>query len=319
MPKLLEPRTSYKPFEYPEAYEMWEKQERSYWLWTEAPMDSDVQDWNRNFSDKEKSIVGGILKGFAQTECMVNNYWLIASQWFPKPEIAMLCSIFAENEGRHAKSYNLINEKLGLEEYDAFLEEPAVAERLSNLMTVKHNTPQEMAVSLAVFSFCEGVSLFSAFATLLHFKNVGKLKGTCKLIEWSTKDESAHAYAGSWLFNQLLKEYPEIDTEQTKEAVYEGIRHIMQLEEDYIDYIFRDGDIPGLSQDDLKAYVRMRANTKLADIGYDPIFDYDKEASNRIAESFAFMTTATVQTDFFHNAEANYNKQTLDVNELDFD
>ena len=38
---LLAPRTTYKPFAYPWAYEAFLQSEQMHWLWTEVPMMED--------------------------------------------------------------------------------------------------------------------------------------------------------------------------------------------------------------------------------------------------------------------------------------
>ena len=51
-------------------------------------MMSDVNDWKQNLSETEKNIIGTILKGFAQTETVVNDYWsTLVTKWFRKPEV----------------------------------------------------------------------------------------------------------------------------------------------------------------------------------------------------------------------------------------
>ncbi len=73
---LFEERIPYKPFEYPHYYtEGWLKQAQAFWLHTEISMQNDIKDWNEKLNDKEKSLVGNILLGFAQTECAVSDYW----------------------------------------------------------------------------------------------------------------------------------------------------------------------------------------------------------------------------------------------------
>ena len=88
MRDITKERVVYKPFEYPEAHDFWMKQQQAHWLHTEVPMMSDVNDWKQNLSKTEKNIIGSILKGFAQTETVVNDYWTnLVTQWFRKPEI----------------------------------------------------------------------------------------------------------------------------------------------------------------------------------------------------------------------------------------
>ena len=50
-------------------------------------MMSDINDWKQNLNETEKNIIGSILKGFAQTETVVNDYWTgLVTKWFRKPE-----------------------------------------------------------------------------------------------------------------------------------------------------------------------------------------------------------------------------------------
>ena len=56
-------------------------------------MMSDLNDWKQNLTETEKNIVGSILKGFAQTETVVNDYWSgLVTKWFRKPEIIMMAT-----------------------------------------------------------------------------------------------------------------------------------------------------------------------------------------------------------------------------------
>ena len=69
------------------------KQQQAHWLHTEVPMMSDVNDWKQNLTETEKNIIGSILKGFAQTETVVNDYWsTLVTSWFRKPEVINGCN-----------------------------------------------------------------------------------------------------------------------------------------------------------------------------------------------------------------------------------
>ena len=58
------------------------------------------------------------LKGFAQTETVVNDYWSgLVTKWFRKPEIIMMATTFGAFETIHAEAYSLLNEELGLDDF----------------------------------------------------------------------------------------------------------------------------------------------------------------------------------------------------------
>jgi ribonucleotide reductase beta subunit family protein with ferritin-like domain len=193
---LFDERIPYKPFEYPEYYtEGWLKQAQAFWLHTEIPMSGDVKDWNEKLTESEKNLVGNILLGFAQTECAVSDYWTQkVVSWFPKHEIQQMAMMFGSQETIHAVAYSYLNETLGLENFEAFLHEPATAERFENLISYSGNDPVGIGRSLAIFSaFAEGVSLYSAFAVLYSFQMRNLLKGIGQQMKWSVRDESLHS------------------------------------------------------------------------------------------------------------------------------
>ena len=213
---ITKERIVYKPFEYPQAFDYYMKQQQAHWLWTEVPMMSDVNDWKQNLTEAEKNIVGSILKGFAQTETVVNDYWSnLVTKWFRKPEIIAMAVTFGCFETIHAEAYSLLNEELGLDDFSEFLEDETTMAKIETLMNVRDSFNGEVdwherAKSLAIFSaFTEGVNLFSSFAILLSFKMRNKLKGVGQIVEWSIRDESMHSDAGCWLFRTLLEEKPE--------------------------------------------------------------------------------------------------------------
>ena len=149
---LFDERVAYKPFDYPEYYtEGWLKQAQAFWLHTEIPMSGDIKDWNEKLTKAEKNLVGNILLGFAQTECAVSDYWTQkVVSWFPKHEIKQMAMMFGSQETIHAVAYSYLNETLGLENFEAFLQEEATMERFNNLVSYNGKKPVGIATSLAI-------------------------------------------------------------------------------------------------------------------------------------------------------------------------
>ena len=296
---LFDNRIPFKPFEYPEYYtEGWLKQAQAFWLHTEIPMQCDIKDWNEYLSIEEKNLVGNILLGFAQTECAVSDYWTtMVTNWFPKHDIKQMAMMFGSQETIHATAYSYLNESLGLDDFEAFLHEPATAERFENLAGVSNNYTYEdlkwdanarieVARSLAILSaFAEGVALYSSFAVLYSFQMRNLLKGIGQQMKWSVRDESLHSKMGCQLFRHMCEEYPEL-IDQVKPAVYEAAKVMLDLELNYIDKMFEMGDLENLKKEDLKHFIKRRVNEKLAELGYNPFaggdeyFDYNIESAN---------------------------------------
>jgi len=315
MRDITQERVVYKPFEYPEAHDFWLKQQQAHWLHTEVPMMSDINDWKQNLTETEKNIIGSILKGFAQTETVVNDYWSgLVTKWFRKPEIIKMAVTFGAFETIHAEAYSLLNEELGLDNFSEFLEDETTMAKIQNLMNVRdaHSSEldwNEIAKSLAIFSaFTEGVNLFSSFAILLSFKLKNQLKGVGQIVEWSIRDESLHSDAGCWLFRQLIKEKPELNTPELRQAIEEAALLSLKLELDFIDKVYEMGDLDGCSKYDLTSFIKHRVNTKMGDLGYGPVINgIDNQAIKRM-KWFDNLSAGKQHTDFFANRVTNYSK-----------
>ena len=316
---LLQERVVYKPFEYPKAFDYWLKQQQAHWIHTEVPMMSDINDWKQNLNETEKNIIGSILKGFAQTETVVNDYWTgLVTKWFRKPEIIAMATTFGAMETIHAEAYSLLNEELGLDDFSEFLEDETTMAKIETLMDVRDSFNGEIdwherAKSLAIFSaFTEGVNLFSSFAVLLSFKMRNKLKGVGQIVEWSIRDESMHSEAGCWLFRTLIKENPHLDTPELEASINEAALLSLKLELDFIEKVYELGDLEGCSKYNLINFIKNRVNTKLADLGYNPIImDVDMTAVNEM-KWFDALSAGKQHTDFFANRVTNYSKGHLE-------
>jgi len=309
---LFDERIAYKPFDYPEYYtEGWLKQAQAFWLHTEISMQSDIKDWNERLNEKEKNLVGNILLGFAQTECAVSDYWTQkVVSWFPKHEIRQMAMMFGSQETVHAVAYSYLNETLKLEDYEAFLHEPATAERFDNLVAYNGSDTTGIAKSLAVFSaFAEGVSLYSAFAVLYSFQLRNLLKGIGQQMKWSVRDESLHSKMGCQLFKHMCQEDDKL-LEACRSDVITAAEAMVALEEKYIDKMFEMGDIEGIKAYDLKQFIRKRTNEKLIELGYIDLgsyFSYDKKAATNL-DWFYHLTGGVTHTDFFAIRPTDYSK-----------
>lgn len=320
MTSLISGRHTYKPFIYEQAFEYWSKQQNAHWMHTEISMTSDLQDWSQNLTDSEKSVIGGVLKGFIQTEILVNDYWTRkVGSWFPHPEISMMTSAFGNMETIHTVAYAYLNDSLNLLDYDAFLQEPTAKAKLDRLLATDDlsKSLKDKARSLAIFSgFAEGVSLFSSFAILLNFSRFNKLKGVGQIISWSIRDESLHSEAGCWLFREFIKENPKIWTDELKKEIYEAARITVALEDDFIDKIFLNNEIEGINAQDIKTFIRQRANVKLGDLGLRTNWkNLDQDALKRM-EWFDFLSGGVQHTDFFSIRPTDYSKGNVNFDDM---
>jgi ribonucleoside-diphosphate reductase beta chain len=235
-----------------------------------------------------------------------------------------MAMMFGSQETIHAVAYSYLNETLGLDNFSAFLQEPAIKEKFELLTSTTAdwtpedlmNNPQariEVGRSLAIFSaFAEGVSLYSSFAVLYSFQMRNLLKGIGQQMKWSVRDESLHSRMGCQLFRHMCEEYPDL-LEECRPAIEEAAQLIVELEQKFINKMFEMGDLENLKSVDLKEFIKKRTNEKLAELGYNPIpggdFRFEvneKKASN--LDWFYHLTGGQTHTDFFAMRPTDYSK-----------
>ena len=311
-------REHYKPFEYDTAFGYYKQQHQAHWLADEVPLASDLSDWKMNLNDSERNLIGNILKSFAQTETYVNDYWSTkVAVWFPKHEIKAMACAFADFESIHAEAYARLNEELGLDDFQAFMEDEEARAKIDRLVELPGETLEEKALSLAIFSaFTEGVNLFSSFAILMSFQLRNMMKGTGQIVAWSVRDESLHSKAGCWLFRTLLDENPSLDTPQMTKAIYEACDLSVRLEYDFIDSAFEMGEVEGLTKEQLKDFIKERANQKLVELGYNPLYNDINPELIKQMEWFGHLTSGVEHQDFFAGRVTTYSKSTADWSDL---
>ena len=117
-----------------------------------------------------------------------------------------------------------------------------------------------------------------------------------------------HSRAGCWLFRKFIQEYPEVFTDDLKHKIYEAARETVNLECAFIDKVFELGPVEGLDPEDLKNFIKHRANVKLGDLGFKANWkNIDKDALLRM-QWFDNMTGGAQSTDFFDSRVTQYSK-----------
>ena len=191
-----------------------------------------------------------------------------------------------------------------------------IRNKIERLQKVQSGTMDEIAQSLAIFSaFTEGVNLFSSFAILMSFQMRNLMKGMGQIVAWSVRDESLHSKAGCWLFRQLLEERPELNTIDLQERIKVACSISVELEFAFINKVFEMGDLENLTKEQLKNFIYARANEKMVELGYKPLYDVNDQLLDEIAW-FGQITSGVEQQDFFAQRPSSYSKSVADWSDL---
>ena len=95
-----------------------------------------------------------------------------------------------------------------------------------------------------------------------------------------------------------------------KDDIINAAETMVKLEAKYIDKMFEMGDIDGIRSNDLKHFIKKRANEKLVELGYSELSDYfvyDKAAAGNL-DWFYHLTGGVTHTDFFAIRPTDYSK-----------
>jgi ribonucleoside-diphosphate reductase beta chain len=311
--KLVDDRNSFKPFNYPWAYDAWLKHEQSHWLHTEVPMLEDVKDWKTRLTAEEKNFLTNIFRFFTQGDIDVaGGYVKNYLPYFRQPEVRMMLLGFAAREALHVAAYSHLIETLGLPEttYNQFLEYQEMKDKHDYVLDIssQNGDAASTATHIAVFSaFTEGMQLFSSFIMLLNFPRTGKMKGMGQIVTWSIVDETQHCESMIKLFRTYVQENPEIWNDELKGRIYSIAEKMVELEDRFIDLSFNMGGIEGLTKEDVKQYIRYIADRRLIALGMKGIFKVKKNPLPWVEE----MINAPTHTNFFENRATDYAKGAL--------
>lgn len=312
---IFRKRVAFKPFEYPDIIAFKDAINHSYWLVSEWNFIEDVQDFNVRLSPIEQNAIKHALLAISQIEVAVKRFWARLGERFPKSEFEQVGITFAESEVRHADAYSHLLQKLGLNDaFDGITEVPAIKARVEYLaetmIGMAGDVDEDYVTTLTLFSlFIENVSLFSQFAIIKAFnKYRGLLKDVDNVVQATQQEERIHALLGVTIIKHIQKERPKWFGESFWTRINEMSAKALEAESAIIDWIFEDGELPFLSSDTLKEFVKKRLNDSIEMIGGKSPFTVDERKIDKL-RWFIEEVDAEVSTDFFHKRPVTYSKK----------
>jgi ribonucleoside-diphosphate reductase beta chain len=308
---LREPRSHYRPYQYPGFLRFRDAIRHSYWVHTEFSFAADLQDYALS-GEEVRSLVRRALLAIAQVELSVKLFWARVYEVFPKPEVAEVGMTFAESEVRHANAYAHLLDLLSLEAlFPKALEEPALKDRQHLLSQVlqrsRQQEPRDYAMALLLFSaFTEHISLFSQFYALMALnRREGLYKGISNAIEATSKEENIHGLFGAELLRLLREEDPGLFGEAFQEEALGLARELFGAEEALLDWLFAQGEPSLVGHGETLEFLKHRYNEVLALHGLPEAFPVDR-GRLRDTEWFALELLADKEVDFFHKRSVAY-------------
>ena len=307
LPGLLTASHSYKPFRYPWAYDFWKKQQQVHWMPEEVPLGEDCKDWANTLTDNERNLLTQIFRFFTQSDVEVNdNYMERYARVFKPTEIKMMLSAFSNMETIHIAAYALLLETIGMPEteFSAFMEYEAMADKHNYMQEFGVDSEADIARTVAMFGgFTEGLQLFASFAMLMNFPRQNKMKGMGQIVTWSIRDESLHCEGMIRLFHEFTKETGCL-TPAVADDIVDCCKTVVGLEDKFIDLAFEMGEVPGMTPDDIKKYIRHIADWRLGQLGLPIVYGEEKHPLPWLRE----ILNGVEHANFFEARATEYSK-----------
>ena len=194
---------------------------------------------------------------------------------------------------------------------------------LQNLIDLK----KQIYLTLIAVNALEGVRFYVSFACSFAFAESKKvMEGNAKIIKLIARDEMLHLSGTQHMINLINRGKDDLDlfeyskTQECKDQIYKIYTDVVNQEKEWSKYLFKDGSILGLNELILNQYLEYLTDSKLANIGMDPIFDRKSNPlpwmnhwlSNNQQQSAPQETELTsYQTSQINNDEDNFNNITL--------
>lgn len=273
-------KTTDRPFRYPEAIKLMEDIQNVYWRHTELTFASDKQEIDAMPYHLKEGVLRNML-AISTIEVAVKTFWGQLGSHFGAIEWDMLGICAAESENRHYLSYSHLLGLLGLE--DRFKEVqgvPSIKGRFDYLdkylkLSPNNSDPRKYIIKLILFScLMEHTSLFGQFVPLMYyFKKWGKMKDIRNIIKWTSLDEAKHFQIGLTIINILRQERPEYFDNELEEMVRKACLKSIKYEKAILDWIWENGELEGLSKDNILSFMKNQVNESLSQMGFEPCFE----------------------------------------------
>jgi len=301
---IFESSKIYKPMKYQWAEDYRQESEQMHWVTDEIDFNQDLVDFREKLSEDEREFVKSILSIFTQSDFAVANYYvdfLLSS--IKNNEIRGMLSSFNCREWEHQRGYAQLNESLGLPEsyYTDFLEHTATLDKW-NFYTQNEKVDGHYGLSVAKQVLTEGIALFGAFIMLKNFERHGLLMGTCKVNEWSLKDETLHVEGNAKLFKTWAVENSKEVGNKFKKTIYDMAREVVELECNFIDFAFNKHEIRDLHKEEVKEYIKYIADRRLIQLGLKAEYGIEENP----LPWFDMLTNGSSLQNFFEGRSADY-------------
>lgn len=300
-PVLDYQKTAIGPFELKDAqpsfaFKLYQQGCTNSWFPKEISLAQDKQEYETKTTEMEKHYIKHMLGFFCTAESLVaNNISCALYKHIQNPEYKLYLLRQAYEEANHTVTFLYIIDALGLDRaeiFDMYKTVPAIGAKKDfeekftfDLMNKENISEQELFKNLfGFYAIMEGLYFFSGFLIGLSFGRRQMLKGIASLFQYILRDETVHLGFGMQAMRQMLKDRPELMTDELRAELVDLMKRAVELESDYATVAMPEG-ILGLNKNYYLQYCQYIADRRMGALKLDPIY--------RVANPAPWLATQT--------------------------
>ncbi|MEV3142888.1 ribonucleotide-diphosphate reductase subunit beta [Paenibacillus larvae] len=298
----------------PEMYKLYKVLIANHWIPSEIPMNKDKLQFEQ-LTAQEQETYKKIIGLLAVLDSMQTNFVTDVGNYFTDSSLVAIAAIINQQEVIHNQSYSYVlssitNYEVQKEVFEYWKKDEILLER--NLFIAElyqrfrdEPTPATFFEAVVADMILEGIFFYSGFAFFYHLARQQKMLGTSQMISYIQRDEAQHAYFFGEVFKLLLTDFPELNTSERIQYVYDTIDQAVKLEEKWAHYVLNQ--IDGIDLNDFSRYIRFIANKRLKTMGLQPAYEGVDNCMPWI-RPFSDEALNQTKTDFFEAKSRTYAK-----------
>ena len=300
------------------AYPKYKKMLANFWTPFEINMSQDIKQFP-HLTKSEQDAFLKIIGLLALLDSIQTDYAGKVADYITDSSISALMIILAQQEVIHNHSYSyvlssLVPKQKQDEVFEFWRTEPILAERnefvVNGYKDFAENPSSENLLKSIVFDVVlEGLFFYSGFAFFYHLARNQKMVATSTMINYINRDEQIHVDLFVKIFKEILKENPELNTNDLSEFVQETFKRAAELEIEWARDVI-GSKTEGILLSDVEAYIKFYANVRCHQLGFERPFEGYR--TNPLRWIVAYEEVDQGKSDFFEQKSRQYTKVQID-------
>ncbi|MGG4490198.1 ribonucleotide-diphosphate reductase subunit beta [Metabacillus idriensis] len=304
---------------YPWAYSKYKKMLANFWTPFEINMSGDIKQFPQLSKDEQDAFLK-IIGLLALLDSIQTDYAGKVADYITDSSVNALMIMLAQQEVIHNHSYSyvlssIVPKHVQDEVFEYWRSEPILRKRNEFVTNGYQAFAEEPNVSNLLKSIVydvilEGLFFYSGFAYFYNLARNQKMVATSTMINYINRDEQIHVDLFVKIFKEVLREYPEYQTEELAAFVQETFVEAAALEIEWGRFIIGN-KIDGIHMKDVEDYIKFYANVRCNQLGFERPFMENR--TNPLKWIKAYEEVDLGKSDFFEQKSRQYTK----VNSID--